>query len=176
MTMTPSLRKFALTAHIISSVGWLGAVAAYIALDVAVVTSQHAQTLRAAYIAMELITWRALVPLALTSLLTGLVMSLGTPWGLFRHYWVLFKLLLTILATVVLLKHTEVINYKAGVAADPTTSIGDLSALGGSLLHSVGGLVVLLLIMILSVYKPRGITRYGWRKQHEHRNGAAAVE
>ncbi|MDR6224029.1 DUF2269 domain-containing protein [Desmospora profundinema] len=169
MTMTPGLRKFALIAHITSSVGWFGAVTAYIALDVAVVTSGDAQILRAAYIAMELIIWWALVPLALASLLTGLVMSLGTPWGLFRHYWILFKLLLTLFATIILLGHTQTSSYMAGVAADPTTSIADLQALGGSLLHSVGGLVVLLLIMILSVYKPRGMTPYGWRKQHERR-------
>ncbi len=89
MTMTPRLRKFALTTHIIASVGWTGAVAAYIALDVAAATRQDAQTLRGAYLAMELIARYVIVPLASASLLTGLVMSLGTKWGLFRHYWVL---------------------------------------------------------------------------------------
>ncbi|HEX8932964.1 MAG TPA: DUF2269 domain-containing protein, partial [Pseudonocardiaceae bacterium] len=89
MTMAPRLRKFALAAHITLAVGWIGAVAGYIALDVAAATRQDAQTLRAAYLAMELIAWYVIVPLALASLLTGLVMSLGTKWGLFRHYWVL---------------------------------------------------------------------------------------
>jgi len=35
--------------------------------------------------------------------------------------------------------------------------------------HAGGGLLVLLVPMILSVYKPRGMTRYGRRKQHERR-------
>ena len=169
MTMTPRLRKFALAAHIALAVGWIGAVAGYIALDVAAATSQDAQTLRAAYLAMELIAWYVIVPLALASLLTGLVMSLGTKWGLFRHYWVLISLLLTIIATVVLLVETQTISYFADIAADPTTSSDDLRALGSTLVHSVGGTVVLLVILVLNVYKPRGMTRYGWRKQQEER-------
>jgi DMSO/TMAO reductase YedYZ heme-binding membrane subunit len=164
MTMAPRLRKFALAAHIALSVGWIGAVAGYIALDVAAAPSRNAETLRACYLAMELIAWYVIVPLALASLLTGLVMSLGTNWGLFRHYWVLISLLLTIIATVVLLVETQTIGYFADIAADPATSSGDLQSLGNTLVHSVGGTVVLLVILVLNVYKPRGMTRYGWRK------------
>jgi hypothetical protein len=167
--MSPSLRKFALTVHLTLSVGWIGAVAAYTGLDIAAATSQNAQTLRAAYVAMELIARSVIVPLALSSLLTGLVMSLGTKWGLFRHYWVLMSLLLTIFATVVLLVETRTINHFAGIAADPTTSREDLRALGSTLVHSVGGTVVLLVILVLNVYKPQGMTRYGWRKEQEER-------
>ena len=123
MTMTPGLRKFALTAHVTSSVGWIGAVVAYLALAVAALTSQDAQTVRAAWIAMELTGWFVIVPLALASLLTGLVNALGTTWGLFRHYWVLLKLLLTIFATIVLLVHMQTVSYIAGVAADTTVPI-----------------------------------------------------
>src|SRR6266542_6485089 len=93
--MPPRLRKFALAAHLTLSVGWIGAVAAYIALDVAAFTSQDAQRLRAAYLAMDLIARDVIVPLAIASLLTGLVMAVGTRWGLIRHYWVLISLLAT---------------------------------------------------------------------------------
>jgi len=172
MIMTPRLRKFALATHITLAVGWIGAVAGYIALDVAAATSQDAQTLRAAYLAMELIAWYVIVPLALASLLTGLLMSLGTKWGLFRYYWVLISLLLTIIATVVLLVETQTISYFADIAANPTTSSEDLRALGSTLVHSVGGTMVLLVIVVLNVYKPRGMTRYGWRKQDEQRTGS----
>src|SRR5690349_484836 len=101
MTMTPGQRKFALTMHVTFSVGWIGTVVAYLALGVAAVTSQDDQTVRAAWTAMELIGWYAIVPLALAALLTGLVMSLGTKWGLFRHYWTVISLVLTVFATVV---------------------------------------------------------------------------
>jgi hypothetical protein len=172
MIMPPRLRKFALAAHITLAVGWIGAVASYIPLDIAAATSQDAQTLRAAYIGMEVIAWFVIVPLALASLLSGLVMSLGTKWGLFRHYWVLISLLLTIIATVVLLVETQTISYFADIAADPTTSSDDLRALGSTLVHSVGGTAVLLVILVMNVYKPRGMTRYGWRKQQEQRRAS----
>jgi len=169
MTMPPRLRRFALAVHLTVSVGWIGAVAAYLALDVAAATSQDTQTLRAAYLAMEVIARNVIVPLAFAALLTGLVMSLGTKWGLFRHYWVLISLLLTIVATVVLLVETQTISYFADIAAAPTTSGDELRALGSTLVHSVGGTVVLLVILVLNLYKPQGMTRYGWRKQQEQR-------
>lgn len=130
--------------------------------------------LRAAYLAMELIASWAIVPLALASLLTGLVQSLGTPWGLFRHYWVLISLLLTIFATLVLLSETQQISRLAAIAADPTTPGDELRALPSTLVHSVGGTLVLLLITVLNVYKPRGLTPYGWRKQREERTRPSA--
>jgi hypothetical protein len=169
MIMSPGLRKFALTVHVTASVGWIGAVAAYIALDVAAARGQDAQTLRAAYLAMELTASFVIVPLALATLLTGLLMSLGSKWGLFRHYWTLISLLLTLIATIVLLAEMRTISALAGIAADPTTSEAALRALGSTLVHSVGGMVVLLVNMWLNVYKPRGLTPYGWRKQDEQR-------
>jgi hypothetical protein len=165
MTMPPRLRKVVLTTHISTSVGWLGAVLAYLALDIAATTSRDVQLARAAYQAMELVAWYAIVPLALTSVLVGIINALGTSWGLFRHYWVLLKLLLTLVATTILLLETETISNLAAQAA----SGADPRELQGTLLHSVGGLVVLLTVLILSVYKPRGMTRYGWRKQQEQR-------
>jgi hypothetical protein len=99
--------------------------------------------------------------------------SLGTKWGLFRHYWVLISLVLTTLATVVLLVETQTIGALAEMAADPTMSGDDLRALPSTLGHSVGGTVVLLVILVLNIYKPRGMTRYGWRKQQEQRREQA---
>src|SRR5438105_6395042 len=116
MTMTPSLRKFALIVHLIFSVGWIGAVFAYMALGISSMTSLDVQTVRAAWIAMELTGWFVIVPLALAALLTGLVMSVGTPWGLFRHYWVLISLVLTIFCTVVLLLHMPTVSALANMA------------------------------------------------------------
>ncbi len=168
--MKPGLRKFALTAHVTSSVGLLGAVAGFLALAITGLTSQDAQVVRAAYLAMEVTAWFVIVPLAFASLLTGVVQSLGTGWGLFRHYWVLVKLLLTIIITIVLLLKMELIGYVAGVAAETTLSSTDLRAARTELVvHAAGGLLLLLVPVALSLYKPPGLTRYGWRKQRVQR-------
>ena len=166
MTLPPGVRKFTLTAHVTTSVGWLGAVAAYICLDVTAVTSGDVRTVRGAYLAMELVAWYVIVPLALASMVTGTVQALVSPWGLFRHYWVVVKLLLTLFATVVLLLETDTISYLAGEAV----ASADPRHLPGSLPHSIGGLLVLLTTAILSVFKPRGLTPYGWRKQQQRRS------
>ena len=171
MTTRPRLRKLVLTAHVISSVGWLGAVAVFLALGVVGVTSQDAQVVRAVYLAMEPAGWLVLVPLSLASLLTGLVQALGTKWGLFRHYWVLFKLLINVVATIVLLLYMQTLSDLAGVAAETSSSGGDLGALRSPspVLHAGAALLLLLVAATLSVYKPRGMTRYGQRKQYEQR-------
>jgi hypothetical protein len=168
MTMTPRVRKFALTAHVASSVGWLGAVAGFLALAVVGLTSQDAQTVRGAYLVMEPAAWFVLVPLAFASLLTGIVQALGTKWGLFRHYWVLFKLLITVFATIVLLIYMETFSFMAGVAADPTADLGVVRN-ASPVLHAGAALLLLLVATVLAVYKPQGMTRYGQRKQHEQR-------
>jgi hypothetical protein len=167
MTLAPGLRKFVLAVHLTASLGWIGAVLAYLALGVSSVTSHDALTLRGAWVAMELTGWYVIVPLALAALLTGLVISLGTTWGLFRHYWVLISLALTTFATVILLLHMPTVSLRAAAAREADGA--DVARLGGDLLHPGLGLLVLLVIMALNVYKPRGLTRYGWRKQHEER-------
>ncbi|MBI2861106.1 MAG: DUF2269 domain-containing protein [Chloroflexi bacterium] len=165
MTMTPSLRKFALSVHIAVSVGWIGAVFAYIAIVVATPASQNARTVPAAWIALEPVMRYVLIPLAFASLLTGLVMAIGTRWGLFLHYWVIISFLLTIIATIVLLTQVESVSILAS-AAGMTPLRGPLWVY---LLHPIGGLLVLLVVLALNVYKPECLTPYGWRKQHGRR-------
>jgi hypothetical protein len=163
--MTPGLRKFTLTAHLTLSVGWIGAAVAYLALSVSAVTSQDPQTIRAAWIAKEFIGWFVVVPSSLAALLTGILMSVGTPWGLFRHYWVLFTLVLTIFAIVVLLLRMPSVSALAGIAREADAA--GLDRLESDLLHPGVGLLVLIVITALNVYKPRGLTAYGWRREQE---------
>ena len=166
MTMTPRLRKFALTAHITTSVGWLGAVGAFLVLAVAGLTSPDGQLVRAVYLATELTGWFLIVPLSLASLPTGLVMSLGTEWGLFRHYWVLAKFLITVLATILLLVHMQPVGHLASVVAETTLARGALAGLRVQLVADAGAaLLALLVASALSVYKPRGLTPYGRTQQ-----------
>ena len=171
MSSRPRLRKLALTAHVISSVGWLGAVVVFLALSVVGLTAPDPAVVRAAYLAMESIGWLVLVPLSVASLLSGLVQSLGTKWGLFVHYWVLMKLMITVAATIVLLLYMQTLDHLADVAARSAVAGGNLDGLRSAspLLHSGAALLLLLVAATLSVYKPPGMTRYGQRKQRARR-------
>lgn len=164
--MTSRLRKFALASHVAVSVGWLGAVVAFLGLAVIGVTSQSPQTVRGSYLVMEPLALFVLVPLAFAALLTGIIQSLGTAWGLIRHYWVLFKLLINLVATAILLMYTQTVSVMAGMAADSTTDL-DAVRNPSPLVHTVLALLLLLAANAFAVYKPRGLTRYGHRKQSD---------
>lgn len=167
MILGPRLQKLALTAHVVSSVGWLGAVVAFLALGAVGLASDDAGPVRAVYVAMEVAVRFVIVPLSLASVATGLFQSLGTTWGLFRHYWVLIKFGLTVVAALVLLRYTPSIRYAADVAAQPPLTGPALGELDNPthVVHAAGGLLVLLTTTTLSIFKPRGLTRYGRRKQ-----------
>src|SRR5262249_17407024 len=150
-----------------ASVGWFGALAVFLAHALASLISQDVQVVRAVSLAMGITAWFVILPLSLASLITGLVQALGTAWGLLRHYWILFKLLLTTVATVVLLLKLGPISYLADMA-ETTFPSADLIGLRTSLaVHAAGGLLLLLTAATLAVYKPQGMTRYGLRKLHE---------
>ncbi|HEY9430704.1 MAG TPA: hypothetical protein VI260_04370 [Blastocatellia bacterium] len=170
MTLKPGLRKFTLTAHITLSVGWLGAIVAYLAIAIAGLTSHDAEMARAAYLSMEVIGWFVIVPFSLATLMAGLVQSLGAQWGLFRYWWVSVKFLLTTGGAIVLLRHMQAVTRMSGLARDMILSATDFRALRIQLvIHAGGGLLVLLAATALSVYKPWGMTPYGLRKRHGRR-------
>jgi uncharacterized membrane protein len=162
VTLSGRARSVVLTAHIVVSVGWLGAVAAFAALAVVGLASQDAQRVRGVYLVMEPVGWFLLVPLAVASLLTGLAQSLGGAWGLFRHYWVVFKLLINVLAILLLLMYMQTLEHFADLASrDDVSALRDPSPL----LHSVLALILLLVATTLGVFKPRGLTPYGRRRR-----------
>jgi len=167
--MTPIVRKLVRTAHVTFTVGWFGAVAAFLVLAITGLNSQDAKIVSAVYIGMDLITRFVIVPLSVLPLfLTGPILSLGTSWGLFKHYWIIIKLIINILSTVILLIHLQPIDYLAGAAVSQTLSSADHGLQVQMVFASGAGLVALLIATVLAIFKPRGMTPYGWRKQYEH--------
>ncbi|MBN8812334.1 hypothetical protein [Sphingomonas sp.] len=175
MIMPPRLRRFALTVHVICSIGWIGALAAFLALAITGLTSQDADIVRIAYGANAIITAYVIVPLSLAALLTGIVQSLATEWGLFRNFWVLIKLLIVLAATFLLLMKTGQIDYLATAASETALAPAGLRGLRVSVVaHAAGGLLVLLWAAALGMYKPRGLTRHGWRQKQAMRQRSIA--
>jgi hypothetical protein len=171
-TMTPGLRKVGLVAHVTASVGWLGAVVGFLALAICGLMSPVPSVVRASYIAMELVGWCVFVPLSIASLLTGVVQGMGTSWGLFRHYWVVAKLAITVVASALLLLHMRIASHMAEVATLGALGGGDLRALRIQLIADAAGAVVVLLIATaLSVFKPQGLTGWGARQAGVLRGG-----
>jgi hypothetical protein len=91
--------------------------------------------------------------------------------GLFRHYWIIVKLVINFLSTAILLIHICPIGYMAHLAVQGTITSAAQSA-QIQLVAAAAGLLALLVTTGLAVYKPRGMTAYGWRKQYAKRTKA----
>jgi hypothetical protein len=159
--MNPRLSKAMLTTHITFSVGWIGTVAAFLALSIAGLAGNE-HIVRASYIAMEVIAWFIIVPFCIASLLTGVIQALGTRWGLFKHYWIVIKLTLTLIATIILIAHMKPISYLSDVATQTILAMDELRNLRIRVLADAGAAIfVLLAITTVSVYKPWGKIQFG---------------
>jgi hypothetical protein len=177
MNMSPTIRKLALTAHVTCSLGWIGTVAAFLVLSIAGLKGREIETVRAAYLAMNLVGVYAIVPLSVAALLTGIIQSLGTPWGLFRQYWVVAKLVLTIGATLLLLLHqfTAVAGAARRVSESTMGAMPDIGRSGTQLVgDAAAALLVLFAITVIAMFKPWGLTPYGRQKQEISASGYAA--
>ena len=179
--MTPRVRKLTITAHVAFSVGWLGAVVAFLVLSIFGLTRHDAEVVRGAYLSMDLISRFVIIPLSLAALTTGLLQALGTPWGLFRYYWIVVKFGLAIFMTFALLVHQFAVIT---VAAKRMSGAGTEALFGANLsslkteLVRAPSLSILLLVVAttLGVYKPWGLTAYGRRKQQERRKVPEQLE
>ena len=163
MRLSPAQRKLSLTIHVATSVGWLGAVVCFLGLSVVGLLSKDLTTVRGAYLVMEPAGWYVLLPLSTASLGSGLVQGLGTRWGVLDHYWVVMKLGINIIATLVLVLYMQTLAHLADIAAAPSVRIQSLRS-PSPMIHALGAIGLLISATVLSVYKPKGETRRGRRR------------
>jgi hypothetical protein len=163
--LPPRWRNLLLTVHIVVAVGVLGSDLVLLTLGVTGLASRDPELIRAGYLAMGLLGEAVLLPLALAAPLTGILLGLGTAWGLARHWWVLTKLVLTIaVATAAVFVLRPALNRAAAQALQvplaelPAIGIGQVGV--AVTLAPAGALLVLIAIVTLAVFKPWGQTRF----------------
>lgn len=164
--MSPRSRKRTLlvllrAAHVLTSVAWIGAVAAFLAVA-AFGLAGHAVRQAGVYAALDVLMWAVIIPAAIASLVTGIAYSVLTSWGLLRHWWVLIKLVMTVVSTALLLLHTRV-TASAAVAA--LHGSHDLAPLQTQLVvDSAAAPVVLLVVALLGFIRPQGRTPWAFTR------------
>lgn len=167
--MTPRIRKFVLTSHITFSVGWLGAVAVFIVLAIAGLTTIDNQLARSYSLAMKSSAWFVILPFCLSSLFTGIAQAIWTKWGLFRHYWIVVKLFLTVVSTILLLLHLQPISYLAEATADTSFSSSQQAEKFIDLIvKAAAAILALLAATTISIYKPWGKVHYVQPGKNQH--------
>lgn len=160
--MPPNVRKWVLVLHVTTSIGAMGAVAAFLALSIAGSLSNDPFSTKAYYAANAVIAQNLILPLIVSSIVIGVFQALATAWGLIRHYWLLLKLFLTTIIWLVLLIQLKFIAALATAIPASGGSPPEIEALMQSqLIHATGGIALLMVIVAISVFKPRGLTMYG---------------
>ncbi|MFJ8310182.1 MULTISPECIES: DUF2269 domain-containing protein [unclassified Streptomyces] len=159
-------RRGWLVAHVAVSVSWLGLTLGLLALGVTAYTTDSAAMMGAAYRSMKVFGDWLVVPIALVTLSTGVVLSLGTRWGLARHRWVWIKFWLTLitLSLSAFLLRPEI--NSAVAAGVPDTSLVAAPVVSSS---------AYFFMTAISVLKPWGLTRRGRRHRAESRKVVDAV-
>ena len=146
--------RTALWAHILTSAAWFGVAVMVAFCGLAATVTDDAGLSHALYRTMETAPWLS-IPVGLTAIVSGVVLSLGTRFGLVRHWWVVAKI---VIAAVVVVTDALLVGRVARHAA----LVGHASApLRGS---TIAHVVVLGVAIWLSVFKPRGLTPYGRRR------------
>ncbi|MFD8521198.1 DUF2269 domain-containing protein [Streptomyces capillispiralis] len=162
MRLSRPARRAQLVIHVVASAGWLGLGVGLLALGVTANTTASPAAVEASVRAMKLLADRLVLPFALLTLTltSGLVLSLGTPWGLARHRWVRTKFWLTVATTT-----ATAFALRPGVdaAAAAVTAGHPLPDGGDVLVGPVVSLSAYVLMTVISVLKPWGPTRRGRR-------------
>lgn len=140
--------KAALTLHILTSVGWFGVAVAVAFCGLAAASTSDPTVSRALYRFMELAPWLS-IPAGVAAFASGVLVSLGTVWGLFKHWWVVAKIALAIAVIV-----TDAFVVRA-VAHDALVTGAPEAPLYGS---TIAHVAVLAIATVLSVFKPKART------------------
>ncbi|GGR47708.1 DUF2269 domain-containing protein [Streptomyces netropsis] len=170
--LTRPARRGILVVHVVTSVGWLGLTLGLLVLGITGATTASPQTQAAVYRSMKLFGDWLIIPLSLSALVSGLVLSLGTPWGLARHRWVYLKFWLTLGATLAsALSLRPALNE---AAASVATGDGVAAATSQDLLAApIVSLSLYVFMTAISVLKPWGLTARGRRHRAARRTAGA---
>ncbi|MFJ4466843.1 DUF2269 domain-containing protein [Streptomyces sp. NPDC089424] len=160
MKLSRPARRVLLVTHVVASASWLGLTLGLLALGLTAATSGSAETVEASVRAMKLFADWLLLPLAFLTLGGGLLLSLGTQWGLARHRWVYTKFWLTLATTT-----ATAFALRPGVnAAVASVTAGEgLPDAGDVLMGPVVSLSAYVFMTVISILKPWGPTRRGRR-------------
>ena len=169
--VSPRVYRLLLTAHIITSVGWLGIVFAKLVLAIAAATAASPEVSAALLLALNVVN-AAFAPASTGAIVCGVLLSLGTRWGLLQHYWVVAKLALTVgvFGTAV-----QLVPRIVGLADEEPTLLGVPWAPAVLLAFAAVHLLMLGTATALAVYKPWGNTWLGRRADTRRTHTASRV-
>ncbi len=157
MIFRQNIRRINLIAHLSSSLGWFGSVLVFTILAITALNITDNQITSSLLISLKYTTWLVILPLCFASLATGVIQAIGTKWRLLKHYWIIVKLILTIISTLLLILHLAPIDVMANGALVTGSLSKNLTIDLMSIISKAGAAILALLaITTISIYKPWG--------------------
>ena len=158
----PRTRKGVLVVHIVSAGAWIGMDVVMGVLVFTVLGTNDDNVKALCYRALELFAVWPLLTTGLVCLASGVVLGLGTKWGLVRYWWVAIKLALNVLLTALVPvalrpQVTEAAEQGRRFAAGESASL----AVGDLIFPPIVSPTLLLVAFVLAVFKPWGLIRKG---------------
>lgn len=178
--LSPAMYKLFLSAHIIAAVGWLGLAVAKIVLEIAAVMSESPSVAELLNVAIPLLNF-SFPPAAISTMITGILLSLGTKWGIIDYTWVMVKLVLTalVIITATQLGDRMILQTNPAFAVQPINYdpiLGIVLTPAVLLLClTLAHILMLGAATVISVYKPWGKTWFGRRKAERSRQGQGII-
>lgn len=161
--LPPRGRKFLLAVHVIFSIAWIGVSSCMVVLSLMGLSFDDPRMVEAIYQALKIFDLTVITITSFTSVASGILLACYTPWGLFKHWWVIIKLVLSLIVFVFAftLTHPAVLSALETAHAHTVSGPLDVSEDGVPLAILSPVLCSMLLIAaILSFAKPWGTVRH----------------
>lgn len=153
-------RKGVLVIHIVSAGGWIGIDVVMAALVFTALFTGDSATKALCFRALELFAVWPLLAAGLVCLASGVVLGLGTKYGLVRYWWVAVKLVFNLaLATLILVALRP--DVTAAAEQGRRFAAGEAAALavGDLVFPPIVSTTALVVAVVLAVFKPWGRIR-----------------
>jgi hypothetical protein len=158
-------RRWLLTLHLLFSGLMLGEAFVFLILSITAASTNDAGVLQACYTSMHVLAKTAVRYSVIFAIITGILLSVRTHWGLFKFYWIIAKEGLTLLSVALgpigmyvwTLKAVKLTSAEGlSVLQDPAFIVNRGELWTGIILQ----ILSLSAILVISVFKP-----WGARKQ-----------
>ncbi len=168
MRLPRRVRRATVFVHVLVAIAWVGVDLVVGALSLTGLRTEDPRTMATAYTAIGMFAVPLMLALGLLTLATGVTLSLGTRYGLLRHWWVVVKLVANLVLTVLVVVALRPVLAEATAQAatvDPSLP-GRLARVRVDLVFPpLVSTTTLLAAAWLGWYKPWGTTRPAPRRR-----------
>jgi hypothetical protein len=159
-------RRATLVTHLVAGGAWIGI---DVIVAVLVCTGRFAADVHLRGVAYQalaaFVVWPMLTS-GLVCLVTGLILGLGTKWGLLRYWWVAVKLTLNlVLSTLIVVSLQPGMEEVAAYGRDLPSGRADPAAVSRLFFPPAVSLTTLTLATVLAVTKPWGRIPIRWTRR-----------